>query len=148
MRQRPIFAGLILGCVIVWAFSACSPSTTVQNLPATHTPPITVSATPVEGPFPGRWQSTDKDGSHQTLGITSDAALLGVTYNDTVATVCGGNPATATGSGIAAGYTLTLTLSVNCLNPTKFWGTAPYVFTYTLATDTLKDNYGIIWHRY
>jgi len=148
MRQRPILAGILLGCAIMVAFSACAPSVTTQKLPPTHTPPIAVSATPVGGPFPGRWQSTDKDGSLQTLGITGNAALLSVTYHDTVATVCGGTPASAAGSGIAACYTLTLTFTVNCLNPTKFWGTAPYVFTYTLATDTLKDNYGITWHRY
>jgi hypothetical protein len=148
LRQRSIGAGLLLGLVIVLVCSACSENTTVVNLPKAGTPPLSVTATVFQSPYPGRWQSTDKDGSHQTLGITEDAAVLSVTYNDTVATVCGGNPAMATGSAIAAGYKLTLTMSVSCLNPTKYWGTAPYIFTYTLAADTLTDNYAIIWHRY
>ena len=67
--------------------------------------------------------------------------------SDATATHPGGTPASAAGSGIAAGHTFTFTFTVKCLNPTKYWGMAPYVFTYTLATNTLKGSYGVTWHR-
>jgi hypothetical protein len=128
-------------------FMGCS-GLSQTSLPNLTTPQLSVTATIAPNEFIGRWKSTDKDGSTQTLAISHlDAVVLTLDYADDVATHCGGNPATATATGTPAGDTLSVSFVVYCENPKAFWGNAPYTFTYTKATDTMADNYGVVWHR-
>jgi hypothetical protein len=55
--------------------------------------------------------------------------------------------ATARGAGIEAGATLKVTLAVNCHNGTPH-DDVPYTFTYDPSTNTLTDNFGIVWSRH
>ncbi|HEX6121688.1 MAG TPA: hypothetical protein VFY89_00935, partial [Ktedonobacterales bacterium] len=138
MRHHSSIVVVPLFCsAILLLLSACGGVTTAQ-----------VSGTPAAvSPFLGAWQSIDKDSSQQTLAITPKGAGFTVIYDDKVATVCKGTPATASGPGTVASNKLTVTLVTDCLNPQKFWGNAPYTFTYAQGADTLTDNYSITWHR-
>jgi hypothetical protein len=106
--------------------------------------------TPAISVFAGRWESIDKDQSHQTLAIADQSpgsGILAVAYTDDAATVCGGRPASASGTGNATAVKLVVTLTTDCLNPQVLWGDAPYVFNYDKPTDTLTDSYTVVWHR-
>jgi hypothetical protein len=106
--------------------------------------------TPTISAFAGRWDSTDMDQSHQTLAIADSSpgsGILDVSYTDDSATVCGGRPASASGTGTATAVKLVVTLTAYCLNPKTLWGDAPYTFNYDKPTDTLTDSYSVVWHR-
>jgi hypothetical protein len=109
--------------------------------------------TPTPSAFAGKWASTDKDQSNQTMTIVESSpgsGILTVSYADDVATVCGGEPATATGTGNATPVKFTVTLKAYCIGPNNqqtLWGDAPYVFDYHKPTDTMSDNFTIVWHR-
>jgi hypothetical protein len=94
--------------------------------------------------FVGAWESTDRNGSHQTITITADSQ---VTYNEDRATTCGGRPFYATGTGITQGTQLTVDLTTFCLQPRESHGTATITFTYNASRDTLFDSFGIVWSR-
>jgi hypothetical protein len=94
--------------------------------------------------FVGAWESTDRNGSHQTLTITADSQ---VTYNEDRATTCGGRPFYASGAGTTQGTQLTVVLSAFCLQPRESHGTATITFTYNPSRDTLADSFGILWSR-
>jgi len=112
----------------------------------------TVNAAPPTNPFVGAWESTDVDGSHQTLAIGGGATGSHVRLYDDGASVCDPpltRPAIATGVGAISGNDLTVTLTVYCLQPREFHSITPATFTYDPGTDTLTDSFGggVVWYR-
>ena len=108
-------------------------------------------------PFIGSWESTDSDGSYQTLTIGGGPDnTYHVRYYDSAASVCGIDPKTndlyaayyrglLTGSdGSIAGL-----IDVYCMTPppTLIWGDAYITYTYDASNDTIIDSGGIVWNR-
>ena len=100
--------------------------------------------------FQGTWTATDNDGSSLTLYISGSGTrgAHAVFYVDDAASVCGGGPANAIGSGFVNDGTLDTLLAPVCLpggNAAR--GRVFLSFTYDSGTDTLTDNTGVIWSR-
>jgi hypothetical protein len=69
--------------------------------------------------------------------------------DDRTSGICGSSPAQAVGSGVADGDFLFMRATLICLpggNPIPR-SHVLIVFTYDAATDTLADNFGVVWHR-
>jgi len=89
---------------------------------STNTPVATTTSTNVPNPFLGVWESTDIDGSHQTLTVEGQIDNLFVQYIDFGAAVCGefddNGPtvkATIGGTGlIVEGFLVTVPLPLYC----------------------------------
>ena len=107
--------------------------------------------------FTGNWESTDNDGSQQTLLIVSLAdGDFSATYMDDGASLCGtdssGRPLYGVkleGVGQLSGNFLKFPgLNVICLGDPE-WNLDPLPFqvTYDLASDSLHDAWGIVWNR-
>jgi hypothetical protein len=110
----------------------------------------TVNAAP-PNPFVGAWESTDVDGSHQTLAIGGSAQASHVHLFDDAASVCNPplqRPAEGSGVGQVSGSDLTVTLTVYCLQPHEFFVTREVIYTYDSASNTLTDSFGVVWHRH
>ena len=120
-----------------------------------------VSVLAAPNPFVGMWESTDTDGSYQTLAIGGGPGMTHhFRYLDYGATVCGLGPGgeflyKAFGYGTMTeamldGYPiLTGSAQVSCLTspPTPLPYLSGFAFTYDAATDTLTDQYGVVWSR-
>jgi hypothetical protein len=118
---------------------------------------LTANAAPPSSPFKGMWESTDNDGSSQTLliklkGKSGKAKLF--LYDDG-ASVCGldanGEPiyaARGKGNGLVSPTTLDARLRIKCLSvPPTFPGFTPMTYTYDPITDTLTDSTAVVWTR-
>ncbi|MGN6781605.1 MAG: hypothetical protein ACTHJH_08900 [Marmoricola sp.] len=108
------------------------------------------TASAAAGPLAGTWTSVDTDGSNQTLSVTGTGShAYAMVYVDDAATgVCGGSPAKVTGPGYTFGDDVVMVGALTCRpggNPLR----SRVVLTYVSdgATDTLNDNFGIVWHR-
>lgn len=105
----------------------------------------------------GEWESTDNDGSYQTLTIQQISdSLFSIELIDSGATSCGtddnGAPLYAArleGSGTAEFNFLFLeTLEHTCLgNPDWSLGTLSLTLTYDPFTDILADAWQVVWTR-
>jgi hypothetical protein len=107
-------------------------------------------ATAAQGELAGTWTSIDTDGSNQTLNITwSGKGAYAVAYFDEAAgTLCGGAPAMANGSGRVDGNTLFTRGAAVCLpGGNLLHGVIGIDYTYDAASDTLTDNFGVVWSR-
>jgi len=126
----------------------------------THVPiPPTDTPAPPEPSFAdavGDWESTDIDGSYQTITITQNSdGTFSIDYYDDGATICGlasdGTilyPATLEGTGTATGLALDVSLSITCHGDTDFAeGPVSVTFTYDAAADTIVDSIGVAWTR-
>jgi hypothetical protein len=112
----------------------------------------TTTASAATDPFVGTWTSIDTDGSHQTLFVMGSGARgrHAVLMEDDAATVaCGGGPAHLQGAGRVEGYVLSWSFTVTCPGTGRppFTGRISGSFTYRAGPDTLRDDFGIIWHR-
>ena len=113
----------------------------------------TVFATPVSaasGPLAGTWVSVDSDGSNQTLNIRgSGRRAYAMTYFDESATsACGGNPARVSGPGFVNGDHIRHSGPVVCLpGGNVFRSRFSVSYHFDGGTDTLTDDFGIVWHR-
>ena len=106
-------------------------------------------------PFVGKWASTDTDGSYQILAIGGGSgSYYHVRVYDFGASTCGLDPETgaflyaASIDGILslANGMLSGTLPLYCQTaPPTFDGYAFLQFTYDPSTDTLVDNFGVVW---
>jgi hypothetical protein len=106
-------------------------------------------------PFVGKWDSTDTDGSYQILTIgQGSSSSYHIRVYDFGASTCGLD--LQTGDFLyAASIVGTLSLSNGMLSgtlplycqtaPPTFDGYAFLQFTYDPATDTLVDNFGVVW---
>lgn len=100
-------------------------------------------------PFDGVWASTDVDGSEQTLTVSGAApATRSVTLFDESASVCGGAPAQLTGPGAVNGTSLDVTGPLTCRpGGNQLRVRISVTWTYDASTDTLTDQFGVVWHR-
>jgi hypothetical protein len=108
-------------------------------------------------PFIGAWESTDLDGSYQTLTIGGGPDnTYHVRYYDFGATVCGLDPDTndflyaASARGLLTGSdgSITGTISVYCMtHPPTFWGDAYITYYYDASNDTIIDSGSVVWNR-
>jgi hypothetical protein len=113
------------------------------------------SARAAPDPFVGYWTSTDTDGSYQILTIGGgSSSSYHIRVYDFGASTCGLDP--ETGDFLyAASIEGTLSLSNGMLSgilplycqtaPPTYDGNAFIQYTYDPATDTLVDNFGVVW---
>lgn len=109
-------------------------------------------STPSSDAFFGTWVSTDLDGSEQTLSFAGQGDTRVVRYVDENATeACDdGGRFTAWGHGTVDGSTIAVTLErVRCDDRTDRSDLVGSVITYVHDpdTDTLTDDFGVVWHR-
>ena len=125
----------------------------VASLMVTGT--LVSSARAISDPFVGKWNSIDTDGSYQILTIGGGSGnSYHVRVYDFGASTCGIDPETgeilytasiegvlSLSNGILSG-----TLPLYCQTaPPTFDSDAFLQFTYDPATDTLVDNFGVVW---
>jgi hypothetical protein len=102
------------------------------------------------GTLAGTWTSIDADGSHQTLDITGAGnRVYAMVYVDDAATgACGGDPARLSGPGFVDGDDVLMAAALVCLpGGNDFRGRLTVGFHYDSGSDTLIDDFGIIWSR-
>lgn len=95
----------------------------------------------------GLWGGIDIDGSRQVMLIAgSDPASLGLLLLDSDATICGGGPVLAFGSGSLSGDRVDATYGLLCFNGTRV---APVSigYEYDAGTNTLTDDVGALWNN-
>ena len=112
--------------------------------------PATAAAAGGGGPLAGTWTSTDADGSHQTLDITgSGNRVYSMVYVDDSATgACGGDPARLSGPGFVDGDNVLMVAALVCLpGGNDFRGRVTVGFQHDTETDTLTDDFDIVWSR-
>ncbi|KRE99256.1 hypothetical protein ASG88_16175 [Nocardioides sp. Soil777] len=102
-----------------------------------------------QGTLAGTWSSIDTDGSSQTLTVTgSGNGAYAMSLFDDAATLCGGAPARATGSGRVEEDRLLSRVSVVCLpGGNLLRGVIGIGYTYDAGADTLTDDFGVVWSR-
>jgi hypothetical protein len=113
------------------------------------------SAGAISDPFVGKWSSTDTDGSYQILTIGGgNGSSYHIRVYDFGASTCGLDPETGDflyaasieGTFSLSNGMLSGTLPLYCqTSPPTFDGDAFLQFTYDPATDTLVDNFGVVW---
>ena len=105
-------------------------------------------AVAAQGSLAGTWTSTDTDGSNQTLTITaSGRRVYAMSLYDDAASLCGGAPASASGSGSVEGGTLLMHAAAVCLpGGNVLRGVIDIGFTQA-SDDTLIDDFGVVWSR-
>ncbi len=101
-------------------------------------------------PFTGSWTSTDGDGSHQTL-VVSTGKRPSVIYQDFYASGCDtfGGPAThwvGAGTGSVQGDVLWVSFHKSGCGAFLQGGYEDF-YTYDAGTDTLTDQFLIVWTR-
>lgn len=107
------------------------------------------------GDFVGHWTSTDTDGSSQTLDIWQTNGFYQVVYFDDGGSVCGVFdenddpivPVLGKGRGTADGDELTVNSLLRCLMPGGVPFMATVTYTYDSGSDTLTDDFGVVWYR-
>lgn len=100
------------------------------------------------GVLAGTWSSTDTDGSAQTLRISGSGTRTYAMYLlDQAGTVCGGAPASVAGTGVVDGDSLVLTGTLACRPGGAILGRGSIGFTYDAGSDTLTDEFGVVWRR-
>lgn len=106
-------------------------------------------------PFVGKWASTDTDGSYQILTIGGGSgSSYHIRVSDFGASTCGLDPesgdflhaASIEGTLSLSDGRLSAALPLYCqTTPPTFDGYAFLQYTYDQATDTLVDNFGVVW---
>ena len=106
-------------------------------------------AVAAQGELAGTWTSIDTDGSNQTLTITgSGNRVYAMSLLDESASLCDGAPATAQGPGLAEEDQLFLRASAVCLpGGNVLRGVIEIGFSYDAGSDTLTDDFGVVWSR-
>jgi hypothetical protein len=106
-------------------------------------------AVAAQGELAGTWTSIDIDGSNQTLTITgSGTRVYAMSLLDDSASLCDGAPALAEGSGRVAEDQLFMRAAAVCLpGGNLLRGVINIGFIYDAGTDTLTDDFGVVWSR-
>jgi len=107
-------------------------------------------ASAASGPLAGTWTSVDNDGSNQVLDISgSGNRAYSMAYVDDSATsACGGDPARISGPGFVEGEDVLMVGSIVCLpGGNGLRERISIYFDYDAGSDTLTDDFGIVWHR-
>jgi hypothetical protein len=97
--------------------------------------------------FAGRWVATDGDGSSLVLSVQGGGDRFAVREVDDAASVCGGAPASVSGSGLAQGDTLAVSATLVCLPGGNVFRHRLQLSFVLTSTDTLTDNDGVVWQR-
>jgi hypothetical protein len=101
--------------------------------------------------FTGTWTSTDFDGSNQTLTVGGSGTVGRHSvqlFDDSATSACEGAPARVSGLGTVDESTLVMTGTLTCMpggNPLRF--RISIAFEHDAATDTLTDEFGVVWER-
>jgi hypothetical protein len=107
-------------------------------------------------PLLGTWESTDLDGSYQTLTVGGGPGdTYHVRYYDFGASVCSTDPHTsdlyaASANGLLTGSdgNIAGAIAVTCMTrPPTFWGDAYITIDYDASTDTIIGADGVVWNR-
>lgn len=108
----------------------------------------TSPAIAAQGSLAGTWTSTDTDGSNQTLTITgSGRSVYAMSLYDDAASLCGGAPALATGSGSVDEDTLLMRVAAVCLPGGNVLRGVIDIGFIQAGDDTLIDEFGVVWSR-
>lgn len=70
-----------------------------------------------------------------------------VYVDDSATGACNGDPARISGPGFVDGSDLLMVATLVCLPGGNAFGRITIGFEYDAGTDTLSDNFGIVWHR-
>jgi hypothetical protein len=98
--------------------------------------------------FAGRWTAIDGDGSNLSISIKGSGQRYAVREVDDAATVCGGVPASVSGSGRADGDVLVVRVTLTCEpGGNIFRERIEISFAHDATSDTLTDNDGVVWTR-
>lgn len=103
-----------------------------------------------QGDLAGTWTSIDNDGSNQTLTVTgSGSRAYAVAYfDDAATTLCDGGPAMALGTGrVEDDLLFTRSAAVCVPGGNRLRGLIEIVYEYDSGSDTLTDNFGVVWSR-
>ena len=105
-------------------------------------------AVAAQGSLAGTWTSTDTDGSNQTLTITSSGRhVYAMSLYDDAATLCGGAPALAIGSGSVEEDMLLMRAAAVCLPGGNVIRGVIGIGFVQAGDDTLIDDFGVVWSR-
>lgn len=105
-------------------------------------------AVAAQGSLAGTWTSTDNDGSDQTLTITaSGRRVYAMSLHDEAASLCGGAPALASGSGSVEEDTLLMRAAAVCLPGGNVLRGVIDIGFVQAGADTLIDDFGVVWSR-
>lgn len=105
-------------------------------------------AVAAQGNLAGNWTSIDTDGSNQTLTITgSGRRVYAMSLSDDAASLCGGAPALATGSGRLEEDKLLMRAAVVCLPGGNVLRGVISIGFIQAGVDTLIDDFGVVWSR-
>ena len=113
-------------------------------------PAAASTASAASGPLAGTWASVDTDGSNQTLYVTGTGArVYAMVYVDDLATsACHGAPAKVTGPGYPTEDGVVLVGALTCMpGGNHITGRIALAYFYDGSTDTLTDDFGVVWHR-
>lgn len=111
---------------------------------------LAAPASAAGGTLAGTWTSVDTDGSAQTLSIVGSGrhAYSVIYYDESATSACGGNPALVTGPGFVDGNDLVTAGPLVCLpGGNVFRSRITLGYAYDAGSDTLTDDFGIVWHR-
>lgn len=102
-----------------------------------------------QGELAGTWTSVDVDGSNQTLTISgSGNRVYAMSLFDDAAGLCDGAPASAQGSGRVEEGGLSMRATAVCLpGGNVLRGVIEIGFEHDEGTDTLTDDFGVVWSR-
>jgi len=99
----------------------------------------------------GSWRSTDTDGSSQSLEITQPpgrgADIYSFNYHDTASAACQGVPLDIAGTGTFSDQTLKVRFTFVCPGSPDPLGPYDSWYRYNSASDTITDNWGVVWRR-
>ena len=106
-------------------------------------------AVAAQGELAGTWTSLDTDGSNQTLTISgSGNRVYAISLFDESASLCGGAPALAHGPGRVEEDQLFMLAAATCLPGGNVLRDVIEIgFIYDAGTDTLTDDFGVVWTR-
>lgn len=107
-------------------------------------------AVAAQGVLSGTWTSTDHDGSHQTLRVAGSGkgAYAMFIFDDSATGACDGRPAHVVGKGVADQGSVLMQATLTCLPGGNVLRHRISVeFFYSAGSDTLTDQFGVVWHR-
>ena len=95
-------------------------------------------------PLVGSWSGVDTDGSDVVLQISAGPPAYTVELTDSAATICGGEPLSATSTGRPVDGAIQVSWAFPCAGGTQ---THEDEYRYDAATATLTDLGGVTYHR-
>jgi hypothetical protein len=140
LRYRQIGTAVVALAMVAVAFGGLARALTPGRV-----------ATPAEQPtrfFLGRWTSTDADGSSQTMTIlaTGEETYEMVLHDDFTGPCSGSSTDTGTGRLEGAGTLVIRSITMRC-DDGRVLGSGDLIFVHDPETDTITDDFGVVWSR-